>query len=63
MGLSALLGRDEHPGEVAGWGPVPADIARTMLTAQHAAQWRYAITDPTGQLLLAGVKRFSYITM
>ncbi|MGH3823856.1 MAG: HNH endonuclease signature motif containing protein, partial [Pseudonocardiaceae bacterium] len=57
VGLGTLLGRDEHPGEVAGWGPVPAQIARTMVTAQRAAQWRYAITDATGQLLLAGITR------
>jgi hypothetical protein len=57
VGLSTLLGRDEHPGEVAGWGPVPAGIARTMVTAHRAAQGRYAITDPTGQLLLAGITR------
>jgi hypothetical protein len=57
VGLTTLLGRDEHPGEVAGWGPVPADVARTMVMAQRAAEWRFAITDATGQLLLAGITR------
>ncbi len=55
--LTTLLGRDEHPGEVAGWGPVPAEVARTMVAAQRAAQWRFAITDTTGQLMLAGITR------
>jgi hypothetical protein len=57
VALSTLLGRDQHPGEVAGWGPVPAGIARTMVAAQRAATWRFAITAPTGQLLLAGITR------
>ena len=57
VGLSTLLGRDEHPGEIPGWGPVPAEIARTMVAAQRAAQWRFAITDHTGQLILAGITR------
>ncbi|HEX5348849.1 MAG TPA: DUF222 domain-containing protein [Pseudonocardiaceae bacterium] len=57
VGLATLLGRDQHPGEIPGWGPVPAGIARTMVAAQRAAEWRFAITDPTGQLLLAGITR------
>lgn len=54
MGLSTLLGRDRHPGEVSGWGPVTAEIARTIVVAQRGAEWRYAITDSGGQLLLPG---------
>jgi hypothetical protein len=34
-----------------------------MVVAQRAAEWRSAITDPAGQLLAAGIKRFSYITV
>jgi hypothetical protein len=57
VGLSTLLGRDRHPGEVAGWGPVTAEVARTVMIAQRAAEWRYALTDEAGQLLLAGITR------
>ncbi len=57
VGLATLLGRDRHCGEVAGWGPVPAEVARAMVSAQRAAQWRFALTDPAGQLLLAGITR------
>ncbi|PZS40700.1 MAG: hypothetical protein DLM62_01520 [Pseudonocardiales bacterium] len=57
VGLSTLLGRDRYPGEIAGWGPVTAEVARTLVTAQRAAQWRFALTDDTGQLLLAGITR------
>ncbi len=55
--LSTLLGRDRYPGEVAGWGPVTAEVACSIVTAQRAAEWRYALTDPAGQLLLAGITR------
>ncbi|HET9256361.1 MAG TPA: DUF222 domain-containing protein [Pseudonocardiaceae bacterium] len=57
VGVGTLLGRDKHPGEVPGWGPIPAEIARTMVAAQRAATWRYAITDLAGRLLLAGITR------
>jgi len=57
VALSTLLGRDRYPGEVAGWGPVTAEVARTLVIAQRAAEWRYAITDAAGQLLLAGFTR------
>ncbi|MGH3614905.1 MAG: DUF222 domain-containing protein [Pseudonocardia sp.] len=57
VGLATLMHRDEHPGEIPGWGPVIADVARAMVARQHRAQWRFAITDPTGHLILAGLTR------
>ncbi|MGH3693205.1 MAG: HNH endonuclease signature motif containing protein [Pseudonocardiaceae bacterium] len=57
VGLSTLLGQDRHPGEVAGWGPVTAEVSCGIVTAQRAAEWRFALTDPAGQLLLAGITR------
>jgi hypothetical protein len=57
VGLATLLDRDQRPGEIPGWGPIPAETARTMVAAQRAAEWRFAITDLTGQLLLAGITR------
>lgn len=57
VGLSTPLGHDQHPGDVPGWGPVPAEVARTMVAAHRGAQWRYAITDATGGLVLAGITR------
>ncbi|HEU0088694.1 MAG TPA: hypothetical protein VFQ77_13785 [Pseudonocardiaceae bacterium] len=57
VGLSTLLGRDRHPGEVPGWGPVTAETAQGIAAAQHGAEWRYAITDGQGQLILAGITR------
>jgi hypothetical protein len=58
VGLSTLLHLDDHPGEIPGLGPVIAPVARDLVTAQHrGAQWRFAITDPEGYLLLAGTTR------
>ena len=58
VGLSTLLGLDELPGEIPGLGPVIAPVARDLVTAQHrGAQWRFAITDTEGYLLLAGTTR------
>ncbi|MBV9143112.1 MAG: HNH endonuclease [Pseudonocardiales bacterium] len=57
VGLSTLLGHDRHPGEIPGWGPVTAETARTIVAAQRTGEWRYAIVDPEGQLILAGITR------
>ncbi|MGH3778210.1 MAG: DUF222 domain-containing protein [Pseudonocardiaceae bacterium] len=53
--LSTLLGRDEYPGELAGWGPVHAELARDLATAMARGQWRFAITDEHGHLLNCGI--------
>ncbi|HSZ28468.1 MAG TPA: hypothetical protein VK784_01770, partial [Pseudonocardiaceae bacterium] len=57
VGLSTLLGRDRHPGEIPGWGPVTAETARIIVATQRTGEWRYAITDSEGQLILAGITR------
>jgi hypothetical protein len=51
VALSTLLGLDEQPGELAGHGPIPAELAR-YLAADPAGTWRRLVTDPvTGDLL------------
>lgn len=55
MRLSTLLGRDEYPGELAGWGPVHAGLARDLATTMGRGQWRFAITDEQGHLLHCGI--------
>ncbi|MBV9011413.1 MAG: HNH endonuclease [Pseudonocardiales bacterium] len=55
--LSTLFGRDEYPAELAGWGPVHAELARKLVTTLGGAQWRFAITDAQGQLLHCGSSR------
>jgi Domain of unknown function (DUF222) len=46
---STLIGLDEHPGELTGYGPIPAPIARRIAAG---GTWRRLLTDPaTGALL------------
>lgn len=45
------------PGELAGWGPVHAELARDLATTTGRGQWRFAITDEQGQLLHCGITR------
>jgi hypothetical protein len=44
--LTTLAGLDDNPGEIPGWGPVIADIARKVADAQTKSQWRALATDP-----------------
>ena len=56
--LETLTRLAEHPGELAGYGPVIADIARQVTEHQTNTQWTYTITDPdTGMLIDAGTTR------
>jgi hypothetical protein len=57
VGLATLLDLDEQPGEIAGWGPVPATVARDVAARQHRTQWRFAILDAPGRLLSEGTTR------
>jgi hypothetical protein len=51
--LPTLAGLANHPAELVGYGPVPADIARAWLT--DATSWRRLVTDPaTDQLIDLG---------
>ena len=54
--LQTLLGLAENPGQLAGYGAIPADVARALASD---ATWKRFITDPiTGNLLDFG--RASY---
>ena len=55
--LSTLLGYDQYPGELAGWGPVHAELTRDLATTLARGQWRFAITDEQGYLLHCGITR------
>ncbi|MCX6453737.1 MAG: DUF222 domain-containing protein [Actinobacteria bacterium] len=55
--LPTLLGLAENPGQLSGYGPIPASVARELAAD---GKWRKFITDPTtGNLLDFG--RESYI--
>lgn len=55
--LSTLLGRDDCPAELAGWGPVHARLGRDLAATMTRAQWRFAVTDEHGRLLTSGTTR------
>ena len=55
--LPTLLGLADHPGEIVGYGVIPADLARRLAAD---ASWRRLVTDPlTGHLLDCGRTRVS----
>lgn len=53
---TALLGADELPGDLAGYGPIPAAVARDLAAG---GTWRRILTDPsTGRPLDYGTTRY-----
>ncbi len=56
--LDTLAGLNDRAGELAGYGPVTADIARKVAANATDAQWRYTVTDPnTGAIIDTGTTR------
>ncbi|MGN6606317.1 MAG: HNH endonuclease signature motif containing protein, partial [Jatrophihabitans sp.] len=55
--LGTLLGLDDRPGEVAGWGPVPASVARALVARQQRCAWRFGVHDDGGWLVFDGLTR------
>jgi hypothetical protein len=56
--LETLLALNDDPGELAGYGPVIADITRRVAERQVDGTWRYTITDPdNGWPLSTGTTR------
>jgi hypothetical protein len=56
--LDTLTRLADHPGELAGYGPVIADIARRVAEQQTRAEWRFTVTDPdTGEPMHTGTTR------
>jgi uncharacterized membrane protein YgcG len=53
--LSTLTGLTELPGELAGWGPVIADIARQVAEQQRRGRWRFTVHD--GNTIYTGLTR------
>jgi Domain of unknown function (DUF222) len=51
VAADTLLGLDDHPAHLTGYGPITADTAR-RLAAEESGTWRRLLTDPdTGALL------------
>ncbi|HKX74486.1 MAG TPA: DUF222 domain-containing protein [Acidimicrobiia bacterium] len=56
--LATLSLLNDHPGELGGYGPVIADIARQVAQQQVKGEWRWSLKDPhTGSVLCSGLTR------
>jgi hypothetical protein len=55
--LKTLADLSESPGELAGYGPVIADIARQVAHEQRDTQWRTRVVDDNGQIIHTGTTR------
>ena len=56
VAATTLLGLDELPGELAGFGPIPASMAREIA---REGTWRRLLTDPaTGTLVERGAATY-----
>jgi len=56
VAATTLLGLDELPGELAGYGPVPAEVARELAAD---GTWRRLLTDPaTGAVVDVGRRSY-----
>ena len=56
--LATLAGLNSSPGEIAGYGPVVADVARQVVDEQQRTQWTFIVTDPkTGGIVHTGTTR------
>ena len=49
--ITTLMGLDDEPGEFAGYGPIPAPMAR-QIAADPDGTWRRLLTDPVSGTLL-----------
>jgi hypothetical protein len=57
IGLGTLLGLDDHPAELAGWGPITAEHARDVVARHRLAEWRFAVVNEHGYLIVGGLIR------
>jgi hypothetical protein len=58
--LKTWLGATEEPGDVGGFGPIPADDARALvnlITSQPRARWCLTLTDRDGRAIGHGCAR------
>ncbi|MBT8194427.1 MAG: HNH endonuclease [Acidimicrobiia bacterium] len=55
--LETLTRLNDHAGELAGFGPVIADIARQVTDESRGAEWRFTVTNSDGEVLDNGITR------
>jgi hypothetical protein len=56
LDLPTALGLAEHPGEIPGYGPIPAPVARQMAGERDWVRW--TVEPGTGRLLDRGARRY-----
>ena len=56
--LTTLTELDQNAGDLAGYGPVIAEIARKVAATNLDCEWRYTVTDPSsGRVVTTGTTR------
>lgn len=55
--LATLAELAEHAGDLGGYGPVIADVARRVAEQSHGAEWRFSVTDQQGRPVHTGTTR------
>lgn len=55
--LSTLAGLEEESGDLRGFGPVIADIARQVAEQSRKGTWEFAVTDDKGRVVHTGTTR------
>jgi hypothetical protein len=55
--LTTLAGLNENPGEIPGWGPVIADVARQVAERQPKATWQVTVTGAEDEVVWTGTTR------
>ncbi len=53
--LGSLLGLVDEPGELAGYGPIPAEVARELAAD---GSWRLWVTDPGARVVATGCRTY-----
>jgi hypothetical protein len=54
--LTTLIGLDESPGDLSGFGPLVADVTRQVVAEQTSSQHRVTVTD-NDQVIWSGITR------
>jgi hypothetical protein len=57
MALTTLLDLDDAPADLAGYGPITAEVAR-RIAADDTGTWRRILTDPAGRLVDLSTARY-----
>ncbi|KPM53783.1 hypothetical protein ACG83_21335 [Frankia sp. R43] len=55
--IGTLLGLDAEPGELVGYGPIPATVAREI-ASRPTSTWRRMLTNEQGHLVELGERRY-----